>query len=214
MKCHTTTKSALLNIILNLFVFASTSLIANAAPATVPNTFTAGTPVKAADVNANFQALVDAINAKIAVGTVIAFAGPVCPTGTVLANGSAVSRTTYATLFAAIGTSHGSGDGATTFNLPDYRGRFLRGVDGGAGNDPDRASRTAMNPGGNIGDLVGSLQADDFKSHSHGGAVANAGSSFLAGGAVYGVNFATLTAPAGGNETRPKNANVNFCIYN
>jgi microcystin-dependent protein len=47
--------------------------------------------------------------------------------------GTAVSRTTYATLFAAIGTTYGAGDGSTTFNLPDYRGRSLFGVDDGSG---------------------------------------------------------------------------------
>jgi microcystin-dependent protein len=69
-----------------------------------------------------------------------------------------VSRTTYANLFAAIGTAHGSGDGVTTFTLPDYRGRFLRGVDEGAGRDPDAPSRTAPSPGGNSGDAVGSIE--------------------------------------------------------
>jgi microcystin-dependent protein len=71
---------------------------------------------------------------------------------------------TYAALFAAIGTSHGSGAGGTTFNLPDYRGRFLRGVDnptGGApaGRDPDAAGRAAAATGGNAGNAVGSMQA-------------------------------------------------------
>jgi microcystin-dependent protein len=46
-------------------------------------------------------------------------------------NGAAVSRSTYAVLFAAIGTLYGAGDGTTTFNLPDYRGEFLRGLDDG-----------------------------------------------------------------------------------
>src|SRR5690606_10610092 len=95
------------------------------------------------------------------------FAGSTCPTGYILADGSAISRTTYADLFDIIGTSHGEGDGSTTFNLPDYRGRFLRGLDGTAGNDPDKASRTAMNSGGNTGNAVGSVQADEFKNHTH-----------------------------------------------
>ncbi len=61
------------------------------------------------------------------VGTVTAFAGATVPAGTLLCDGSAVSRTVYASLFAQIGTTYGSGDGSTTFNLPDYRGMFLRG---------------------------------------------------------------------------------------
>lgn len=84
-------------------------------------------------------------------GSVIAFAGSATalPTGWALCDGSAVSRTsaTYAGLFAVIGTVHGSGDGTTTYNLPDYRGRFLRGTDRGAGHDPDADQRTAPTTG-------------------------------------------------------------------
>jgi microcystin-dependent protein len=75
------------------------------------------------------------------------------------ADGSAVSRIVFADLFAVIGTTHGHGDAVTTFNLPDYRGRFLRGVDGGAGRDPDRFARGAMAAGGNVGDAVGTVQS-------------------------------------------------------
>lgn len=60
-------------------------------------------------------------------GEVKAFAGTSAPEGYLFCHGQAVSRTDYAGLFAVLGTSHGSGDGSTTFNLPDYRGQFLRG---------------------------------------------------------------------------------------
>src|SRR5690606_35619331 len=60
-------------------------------------------------------------------GTVLPFAGTVAPGGYLLADGTAVSRTTFARLFAAIGTTFGAGDGATTFNLPDMRQRFPLG---------------------------------------------------------------------------------------
>ena len=60
------------------------------------------------------------------------FAGDTPPTGWLICDGSAVSRTTYATLFAAIGTKWGTGDGSTTFNLPDFRGRAPIGVTSGA----------------------------------------------------------------------------------
>ena len=56
-----------------------------------------------------------------------AYAGSTAPEGYLLCQGQAVSRTTYSALFAVLGTSHGQGDGSTTFNLPDYRGTFLRG---------------------------------------------------------------------------------------
>lgn len=61
-------------------------------------------------------------------GTVFHFAGSAAPTGWLICDGSAVSRTTYATLFTAIGTTYGSGDGSTTFNLPDCRGIFIAGT--------------------------------------------------------------------------------------
>jgi hypothetical protein len=112
-------------------------------------------------------------------GTIVAFGGKVSPAGWVLCDGSTVSRTTYATLFAAIGTNFGGGDGVSTFNLPDLRGRFMRGMDAGAGRDPDAASRTVSNSGGSSGDNVGSLQdhataipvnpflTDNTGSHTH-----------------------------------------------
>ena len=60
-------------------------------------------------------------------GMIQMFAGSTAPTGWLMCDGSAVSRTTYATLFAVIGTTYGTGDGSTTFNLPDLRGRMPLG---------------------------------------------------------------------------------------
>ena len=68
-------------------------------------------------------------------GEVQAQAGAVVPTGTLLCGGQAVSRTLYAGLFAALGTTHGGGDGATTFNLPDLRGRVAVGRSDMGGSD-------------------------------------------------------------------------------
>ena len=62
------------------------------------------------------------------VGMIVSFAGSTAPTGWLLCQGQAVSRTTYAKLFAVIGTTYGSGDGSTTFNVPDMRGRFPLGA--------------------------------------------------------------------------------------
>jgi microcystin-dependent protein len=64
---------------------------------------------------------------------VVDFAGPTPPTGWLLCNGAAVSRTTYAALWVAIGGYYGSGDGSTTFNLPDTRGRTSIGAGQGTG---------------------------------------------------------------------------------
>jgi len=72
-------------------------------------------------------------------GMVVAFAVQAAPAGFLECNGAAISRTSYAALFAAIGTIFGVGDGATTFNLPDIRGGFLRGWDNGRGVDAGRA---------------------------------------------------------------------------
>lgn len=169
-------------------------------------------------------------------GTVVAFAGTSAPSGWLLCNGSAVSRTTYSALFSAIGVAHGYGDNSTTFNIPDYRGRFLRGVDGSGGNDPDVSSRTALSTGGNTGNTVGSLQGHSFQTHTHiqdshnhlyiastvGGGFGAAG---LAGTSPYNANTTQSVAAtnqnaqatgsksqATVNETRPVNVAVNYII--
>lgn len=82
-------------------------------------------------------------------GVVLPYAGTAAPSGWLACNGSAISRTLYATLFSAIGTSFGVGDGSTTFNLPDLRGRFPRFNDamfGGsaAGRDSGRVHGSAQ----------------------------------------------------------------------
>ena len=61
------------------------------------------------------------------VGAVIAFAGSTSPDGWLLCDGTAVSRTTYAALFSVIGTTYGSGNGSTTFNLPNLTNKFIQG---------------------------------------------------------------------------------------
>lgn len=163
-------------------------------------------------------------------GMVLTMSTPTCPTGFLLADGSAVSRTTYAALYAAIGITHGQGDAATTFNLPNYSGRFLRGVANGVATDPDRLTRTAMATGGNTGDNVGSVQSDGFGSHNHGGgshthtlsnsslwqSFGGAG-NIPAGGANLPVTVSvnssgTIINTEGGNETRPENAYVTYCV--
>jgi microcystin-dependent protein len=96
-------------------------------------------------------------------GTVVAFAGPSSriPNGWLLCDGRAFARTgTYAKLFAAIGVFHGIGDGTTTFNIPDYRGRFLRGVAYTSATDPDKTTRTIIGAGtGVVSNEVGSVQS-------------------------------------------------------
>jgi microcystin-dependent protein len=86
-------------------------------------------------------------------GAVVYYAMQTAPDGWLVCNGSIVSRLQYPALFAAIGTVYGAGDGVTTFALPDLRGEFIRGWDGGRGVDAGRA--------------FGTLQVDAFKSHNH-----------------------------------------------
>lgn len=116
----------------------------------------------------SLEARTTAVEQALPPGTVVAFAGVSAPFGWLMCDGAAVSRVTYAALFSAIGVSHGAGDGVTTFNVPDYRGRFLRGFDQGTGRDPDGASRTEMAPGGNTGNALGTVQASENLGHSHG----------------------------------------------
>lgn len=77
-------------------------------------------------------------------GTVLHMAASAPPTGWLKCNGAAISRTTYARLFAAIGTQYGAGNGSTTFGLPDLRGEFLRGWDDGRGVDTGRVIGSAQ----------------------------------------------------------------------
>ena len=105
-------------------------------------------------------------------GALMPFAGASAPTGFLLCHGQAVSRTTYATLFSAISTTYGTGDGSSTFNLPDLRGRVIAGQDdmGGAS-----ANRLTNQTGGLNGDTLGAtggsethtLTTAQLASHTH-----------------------------------------------
>lgn len=78
-------------------------------------------------------AIAAAVAAATPAGTLQATARSSAPTGFLLCDGAAVSRSTYSALFSAIGTTYGTGNGSTTFNVPDLRGRVPVGVDGSAG---------------------------------------------------------------------------------
>ena len=125
---------------------------------------------------------------KTPVGTVISFAGAGSPPpGWQVCEGASVSRTdgNYLELFAAIGTQWGAAN-ATSFNLPDLRGMFLRGKDGGRGADDDRNSRSAPYPGGATGDAVGTYEGHSVQSHGH--SFSGSGSTSDAGNHNHGVN--------------------------
>lgn len=91
-------------------------------------------------------------------GVVVSYAGAAAPTGWLLCDGSAVSRATYSDLFTAISTTFGAGNGSTTFNLPDIRGRTVAGVDNMGGSPASRLTSTVMSPNGNTLGAVGGSQ--------------------------------------------------------
>lgn len=151
-------------------------------------------------------------------GTILPYAGDTAPAGWRMCDGALLNRSTYASLFAVVGTRFGTTAG-DNFRVPDFRGRFLRGRDAGAGRDPDRGSRTAMNAGGATGDAVGSVQGDMFRSHKHSvptddnhGSNVDQHSMVGTNNADEGHSYTPGTGYEGGSETRPVNANVNYII--
>lgn len=133
-------------------------------------------------------------------GEVTMFARNTAPTGYIKANGAAISRTTYAALFAAIGTTFGPGDGSTTFNVPDGRAEFLRGWDDGRGVDTGR--------------VFGSAQGFAMQAHTHTTPQGlQGGGAFAYQGGINGLS--TTSGAASGTtatETRPRNLALLACI--
>ncbi len=144
-------------------------------------------------------------------GKIAAFGMQVAPAGWKVCDGSAISRTAYAALFAAIGTTWGAGDGSTTFNLPDLRGYYLRGF----GTNGDGVASGAF----------AAKLADAVKAHTHefdiatvsgsaglylprvAAAQEGSGSFTTNGGAGIVIRHAS-----GGTETRPASVAVLVCI--
>ncbi|SDS85752.1 Microcystin-dependent protein [Pseudomonas asplenii] len=177
------------------------------------------------------------------VGSVIAYAGPLAATDTapginldqirsnlaksgwLFCDGSSVPRDAFWQLYGVIGSAFGSQDD-NSFNLPDLRGRFVRGVDGNSGNDLALSERTVSAQNGNSGNQVGSLQLDAFQGHEHnykdvilGPATAQPGE----GVPVYVPNSAPTPTtdmdeespdgkPRISKETRPANLYLNYII--
>lgn len=137
-------------------------------------------------------------------GVVMPFATTVPPAGFLKCDGAAVSRTTYADLFAKVGTFWGAGDGSTTFNVPDLRGEFIRGFDDGRGIDTGRGFGTA--------------QSDAFAEHDH--QIDRYVQVAESGAGVFVPSSSSLTAAGtpddrfaeGDTETRPRNIALIYYI--
>ena len=170
----------------------------------------------------------------IPTGTILTFGASTPPSGFLECNGSAISRSTYASLFSILSTTHGAGDGSSTFNIPDLRGQFVRGWDNSAGVDASRA--------------FGSSQTDQNKNHTHttdsqsltgsvshlSGSLANnpgtasgiitklsptsaigarsSGSANASGISIDATHSHTISSSGGGTEARPKNIALMYII--
>lgn len=144
-------------------------------------------------------------------GTVAHFAASTAPAGWLKCNGAQVSRTAYAALFAAIGTTYGVGDGATTFNLPELRGEFLRALDDGRGVDTSRGLGTAQ--GDAIRNMTGSFETlRGVNSASGVFTEANSGSSASSAGTGRLISFNAANQVPTAAENRPRNVAMLACI--
>jgi microcystin-dependent protein len=125
------------------------------------------------------------------VGTVTSFAGSTAPSGWLLCSGQTISRTTYAGLFAVLGTTYGVGDNSTTFNIPDLRGRTVAGEDDMGGTAANRLTSggsgiNGIALGATGGSQTHTLSSAEMPSHTH---TQNAHGHDLGPGQSFGMSF-------------------------
>lgn len=154
-------------------------------------------------------------------GVVVPYAGSSAPTGWLLCGGQAVSRATYATLFTAISTTYGAGDGSTTFNLPDLRGRAPHGVDNMGGT---AANRVTVGASGITGTTLGSaggtethtLTTAQVAAHTHSyGTIKVTGNGYAASNpceAGFGTATSGSTGGGGAHQNMPPTIMLNYII--
>lgn len=148
-------------------------------------------------------------------GAILPYGGSSAPSGWLSCDGTAINRITYATLFATIGTAFGVGDGSTTFNLPDLRGRFPLGKDDMNGTSANRVTAAAADSIGGSGGVESvALTVAQMPAHNHGGVTGLAGTGTVqfAGG---GSQAATAASSQGGGSTHenlPPYQTFNFII--
>lgn len=138
--------------------------------------------------------IVSATEASMPTGAILDFAGATAPTGFLICDGTAVSRTTYADLFAVLSTTYGPGDGATTFDLPDFRGRVSVGAGSGVGENASGAAGTAPAGAALTARARGSWAGGEFvaltaaqtplRTHTHGGTTADINQNHYHSGAT------------------------------
>ncbi len=152
-------------------------------------------------------------------GTIVTWGGTLAniPAGWLYCNGMQVRQTAYPNLFSVIQFNYGANPPPGMFYLPDLRGRFIRGVDDGAGRDPDVAARTDMQNTALKSSGVGSIQSHAFQTHTHLYNSFPDGSGDIASGR-YWKSGAQFTAPPDpsqfqvSSETRPFNAYLYYII--
>ena len=153
------------------------------------------------------------------VGTINAYGGATAPDGWLLCQGQAVSRTDYANLFAVIGTSFGSGDGSTTFNIPDLRGEFLRGAgtnshsgegDGGSVGTHQDGTKVVASIMGNGYGVIYNMTNGTVASSTYDKWVGNSGNTYVHDTTQYETE--SYSNVIGIGKARPTNTSVNFII--
>ena len=151
----------------------------------------------------------------IPTGMIAPFAMSTAPTGWLECDGSAVSRTTYADLFTALSTTHGVGDGSTTFNVPDLRGEFVRGWDNGKGTDSGRTFASSQSDNANSISQFNSSGSGQISGSSFTVTVPTDGtySSYLSmDGRLTTYGQGAIRFQTNGIETRPRNIAMMYCV--